>query len=69
MASNKENEVSNFDAFISILKIIVLILSLSAIITLGTRVIGRIDTYNDHSKNTVIEIVKENPRNIQQNQN
>ena len=69
MASNKENEVSNFDAFISILKVIVFILTLSFIITFGARVIGRVDTYNDHSKNTIIEVLKENPRNIQQNQN
>lgn len=59
--SNTKNEVSNKDAFLSIFKVIVVIFSLSLLITLGSRVIGRIDTYNDNSKNTVIEIVKENP--------
>lgn len=59
--SNTKKKVSNKVAFLSIFRIIVVIFTLSLLITLGSRVIGRIDTYNDHSKNTVIEIVKENP--------
>lgn len=65
--SNTNNEVSNKEAFLAIWRIILIIFGMSILITLGSRVIGKIDTYNDNSKNTVIEIVKENPY-IQKNQ-
>lgn len=61
MARSKKNEVSNYDVFMSVLKMTFIILVMSLTILAGARVIGKIDTYNDNSKNTVIEIQRENP--------